>query len=101
MIRIVIADDHTIMREGLKRILDGAPDIDIVGEAIDGFEVLGHVRQGGFDLLLLDLSMPGRSGVDLIRQIKAEAPKLAILILTCTRRNSTPCAPSAPVPRAT
>ena len=82
MIRIVIADDHTIMREGLKRILDGAPDIDIVGEAIDGFEVLGHVRQGGFDLLLLDLSMPGRSGVDLIRQIKAEAPKLAILILT-------------------
>ena len=67
MIRIVIADDHIIMREGLKRILDGAPDIDIVGEAIDGFEVLNHVRQGGFDLLLLDLSMPGRSGVDLIR----------------------------------
>ena len=82
MIRIVIADDHTIMREGLKRILDGAPDIDIVGEAIDGFEVLNHVRQGGFDLLLLDLSMPGRSGVDLIRQIRSEAPKLAILILT-------------------
>jgi len=63
------------MREGLKRILDGAPDIDIVGEAINGFEVLAHVRQGGFDLLLLDLSMPGRSGVDLIRQIRAEAPK--------------------------
>src|SRR5476651_2756870 len=82
MIRIVIADDHTIMREGLKRILDGAPDIDIVGEAINGFEVLAHVRQGGFDLLMLDLSMPGRSGVDLIRQIKSEAPKLAILILT-------------------
>src|SRR5471030_3530312 len=72
MIRIVIADDHTIMREGLKRILDGAPDIDIVGEAIDGFEVLAHVRQGGFDLLMLDL----------IRQIKSEAPKLSILILT-------------------
>ena len=82
MIRIVIADDHTIMREGLKRILDGAPDIDIVGESIDGFEVLNHVRQGGFDLLLLDLSMPGRSGVDLIRQIRSEAPKLAILIPT-------------------
>ena len=82
MIRIVIADDHTIMREGLKRILDGAPDIDIVGEAVDGFEVLRHVRQGGFDLLLLDLSMPGRSGVDLIRQIRSEAPKLNVLILT-------------------
>ena len=82
MIKIVIADDHTIMREGLKRILDGALDIDIVGEAINGFEVLAQVRQGGFDLLLLDLSMPGRSGVDLIRQIRSEAPKLAILILT-------------------
>ena len=82
MIRIVIADDHTIMREGLKRILDGALDIEIVGEAINGFEVLALVRQGGFDLLLLDLSMPGRSGVDLIRQVRSEAPKLAILILT-------------------
>jgi DNA-binding NarL/FixJ family response regulator len=82
MIRIVIADDHTIMREGLKRILDGALDIEIVGEAINGFEVLSLVRQGGFDLLLLDLSMPGRSGVDLIRQVRSEAPKLAILILT-------------------
>lgn len=82
MVRIVIADDHTIMREGLKRILDGAEEVDIVGEATNGFEVLSLVRQGGFDLLLLDLSMPGRSGVDLIRQVRSEAPKLAILILT-------------------
>jgi DNA-binding NarL/FixJ family response regulator len=82
MIRIVIADDHTIMREGLKRILDGADDIQVVGEAVDGFEALAHVRRGGFDLLMLDLSMPGRSGVELIRQIKDEMPKLPILILT-------------------
>ena len=82
MIRIVIADDHTIMREGLKRILDGADDIQVVGEAVDGFEALAHVRRGGFDLLMLDLSMPGRSGVELIRQIKDEVPKLPILILT-------------------
>lgn len=82
MIRIVIADDHTIMREGLKRILDGAEDICVVGEAVDGFEALAHVRKGGFDLLMLDLSMPGRSGVELIRQIKDEVPKLPILILT-------------------
>lgn len=82
MIRIVIADDHTIMREGLKRILDGADDIQVVGEAVDGFEALAHVRKGGFDLLMLDLSMPGRSGVELIRQIKDEVPKLPILILT-------------------
>ncbi|WP_019140635.1 response regulator [Noviherbaspirillum massiliense] len=82
MIRIVIADDHTIMREGLKRILDGAEDIAVVGEAVDGFEALAHVRKGGFDLLMLDLSMPGRSGVELIRQIKDEVPKLPILVLT-------------------
>jgi DNA-binding NarL/FixJ family response regulator len=82
MIRIVIADDHTIMREGLKRILDGADDIEVVGEAVDGFEALAHVRKGGFDLLMLDLSMPGRSGVELIRQIKDEVPKLPILVLT-------------------
>jgi DNA-binding NarL/FixJ family response regulator len=82
MIRIAIADDHTIMREGLKRILDGADDIEVVGEAVNGFEALALVRKGGFDLLLLDLSMPGRSGVELIRQIKEEAPKLPILILT-------------------
>lgn len=82
MIRIVIADDHTIMREGLKRILDGAEDIAVVGEAVDGFEALAQVRKGGFDVLMLDLSMPGRSGVELIRQIKDEVPKLPILILT-------------------
>ncbi len=82
MIRLVIADDHTIMREGLKRILDGAENIEVVGEAVNGFEVLAKVREGGFDLLLLDLSMPGRSGVELIRQIKTEAPKLPILVLT-------------------
>jgi DNA-binding NarL/FixJ family response regulator len=82
MIRIVIADDHTIMREGLKRILDGAEDMTVVGEAVDGFEALAQVRKGGFDVLMLDLSMPGRSGVELIRQIKDEVPKLPILILT-------------------
>ncbi|TDK68289.1 response regulator [Sapientia aquatica] len=82
MIRILIADDHTIMREGLKRILEGEPDIQIVAEAVDGLDALQKVRAGGIDLILLDLSMPGRSGVDLIRQMKDEAPKLPILILT-------------------
>jgi DNA-binding NarL/FixJ family response regulator len=82
MIRLIIADDHTIMREGLKRILDGIGDIDVVGEAVDGHETLALVRKGGFDQLLLDLSMPGRNGVDLIRQIRQEAPKLPILVLT-------------------
>lgn len=82
MIRLLIADDHTIMREGLKRILEGISDISVVAEAVDGYETLAQVRKGGFDQLLLDLSMPGRNGVDLIRQIRHEAPKLPILVLT-------------------
>ncbi len=82
MIRILIADDHTILREGLKRILDGVEDICVVAEAVDGHDTLNKVRTEKFDVLLLDLSMPGRSGVDLIHQIKAEFPKLPILILT-------------------
>ncbi|AZP13432.1 MULTISPECIES: response regulator [Undibacterium] len=82
MIRILIADDHTIMREGLKRILEGVEDIQVVGEAIDGHDTLEKARLGNFDVLLMDLSMPGRSGVDLIRQIKDEMPKLPILVLT-------------------
>jgi len=82
MIRILIADDHTIMREGLKRILEGESDIQVVAEAVDGLDALQKIRAGGMDMVVLDLSMPGRSGVDLIRQIKEEVPKLPILILT-------------------
>lgn len=82
MIRLLIADDHAIMRDGLKRILEQHDDFEVVGEATDGFQTLDWVRKGGFDILLLDLSMPGRSGVDLIKQIKAHSPKLPILVLT-------------------
>lgn len=82
MIRLLIADDHTIMREGLKRILEGIEDIQVIGEAVDGHDTLNKVRSESFDVLLLDLSMPGRSGVDLIHQIRDEFPKLPILILT-------------------
>lgn len=82
MIRVVLADDHALMREGLKYILRKADDIQVMAEATDGFEVLALVRKGGFDVLLMDLSMPGRSGMDLIKQIKEEAPNIAILVLT-------------------
>lgn len=82
MIRIVIADDHTIMREGLKRIFEGIDDISVTGEAVDGTSTLKKVKEGGFEVLLLDLSMPGRNGIELIKQIKQAAPKLSILILT-------------------
>lgn len=82
MIRIVVADDHTIVREGLKQILGAAEDFQVVGEARDGHQVMERVRTLEFDLLLLDMSMPGKSGIELIRQVRAERPKLRVLILS-------------------
>lgn len=82
MIRVVIADDHRILREGLKQLLQSAPDLTVVGEAGDGHEALARVRGTDFDVLLLDMSMPGKSGMELIRQVKAERPKLRVLVLS-------------------
>ncbi len=82
MIRVVVADDHTILREGLKELLRGAGDIEIAGEAADGHEVMQRVREHEFDVLLLDMSMPGKSGTELIRQVKAERPRLRVLVLS-------------------
>jgi len=82
MIRLVIADDHAIMRGGLKRIFALAPDLTVVGEAINGSEVLERLRQDSFNLLLLDMNMPGISGPDLIARVKAHRPDLPILVLS-------------------
>ena len=82
MIRVVIADDHTIVREGLKQLLSAADDLEVVGEARDGHEALQIVRENDFDVLLLDLSMPGKGGMELIKQVKSEKPKLRILVLS-------------------
>ena len=80
--RVLIADDHAIVREGLQRILAADAAFAVAGEAKDGPEVLAGVRAGGFDVLLLDLSMPGRSGIELIQQVKTERPELRILVLS-------------------
>ena len=82
MIRIVVADDHTIVREGLKQLLSAASDLRIVGEAQTGHEVLERVRGLEFDVLLLDMSMPGKSGIELIKQVRGEKPKLRVLVLS-------------------
>jgi len=82
MIKVIIADDHTLMRDGLRRILEGARDFEIVGEGYDGATTLALVRSSDANVLVLDLSMPGRSGVDLIKQIKEEKPALRLLVLT-------------------
>lgn len=81
-IRIVLADDHAIVREGLKRLAADVPDFEVAGEAADGTEVMRVVREVDFDVLVLDLSMPGRSGMELIKLVKAEKPRLRILVLS-------------------
>lgn len=82
MIRVLIADDHTILRDGLKQILAECADMKVGGEAENGFEVLKKIREEDWDVLVLDMSMPGRSGIELIKQVKSEKPKLPILILS-------------------
>lgn len=82
MIRLVIADDHAIVRGGLKQIFALVPDFEVVGEAANGSEVLECLLHNPFDLLLLDLNMPGISGVDLIMRVKAHRADLPILVLS-------------------
>jgi DNA-binding NarL/FixJ family response regulator len=82
MIRVVIADDHTIVREGLRQLLQASSEFEVVSEARDGHEVMQRVRELDFDVLLLDMSMPGKSGMELIKQVKSERPKLRILVLS-------------------
>lgn len=82
MIRILIVDDHAILRAGLKHLLSEAGDIVVAGEAGNGVDALQLVRGSSWDAMVLDMSMPGKSGVELIRQIKAESPRLPILVLS-------------------
>jgi DNA-binding NarL/FixJ family response regulator len=82
MIRIVVADDHTIVREGLKQLLSATPELSVVGEAQNGQEVLERIRGIEFEVLLLDMSMPGKSGIELIKQVHSEKPKLRVLVLS-------------------
>ena len=82
MIRVFIVDDHEIIRQGLKMILKEAPDLTVVGEAADGNEALKKLRTAECDVLVLDMNMPGKSGIELLTEIKALRPKLHILVLT-------------------
>jgi DNA-binding NarL/FixJ family response regulator len=82
VIRVLLADDHAIVRAGLKELLADTGDMTVAGEATNGQEVMARVRAQDFDVAVLDMSMPGRSGIELIKQIKDEKPKLRILVLT-------------------
>ena len=87
MIKILIADDHAIMRDGLKQILAGCGDMQVVDEADNGSDALEKICQQKLDVVVLDMSMPGKSGIELIKQIKSERPKLPILVLSMHKEN--------------
>jgi len=82
MKRIIIADDHEIVRAGLKQIIADDPDLSVEGEAGDGQELLEKLRKVKFDLVLLDMKMPGRSGLEILKQLKIEHPSLPVLVLS-------------------
>jgi len=81
-IRVAIADDHPIVRAGVRGILSSDRSIQVVGEAEDGQSAIALIRKGGVDVLLLDLVMPGRAGLSLLRQVLDEAPELRVIVFT-------------------
>ena len=82
MIRVLVADDHPLLRSGLKQVLSQEPDLDVVGEAGNSDQVLSQIRQRNVDVLILDLTMPGRGGLDVLREIRRDLPHLPVLILS-------------------
>ena len=80
--RVLLVDDHTLMRDGLKRILKAEHGDWFIAEANSGFEAIDMMRRDDFDLAIVDLSMPGMSGIDLIRRLKAERPGMRVLVLS-------------------
>ena len=82
MIRILIADDHAIVRAGLKQFIADQPDMQVAGEAATGSEAIALVRAPEFDVVLLDISMPDKNGIDTLKTLKQSRPELPILMLS-------------------
>jgi two-component system invasion response regulator UvrY len=82
MIRLLVADDHAIVRNGIRHTLEETPDIIVAGEARDGQQVLEKAGRNDYDVVLLDISMPGRGGLDVLKELKALPKKHAVLILS-------------------
>jgi DNA-binding NarL/FixJ family response regulator len=80
--RIVLADDHKIVRDGLKRILEATTDLQVGAEAADGDELLRLIKANDYDVAVIDMSMPGLAGIDLIKRLKREKPALRVLVLS-------------------
>jgi DNA-binding NarL/FixJ family response regulator len=82
MIRVLIADDHSVVRVGMRQILSGIKDIAVIDEAANATEVLEKVKKNDYSVVVLDIAMPGKSGLDALKEIKTERPKLPVLILS-------------------
>ncbi len=82
MIRILVADDHGVVRKGLKQIVADHHGMEVVGEAATGQEVLELISTRTFDVVILDIAMPGRGGLDILRELKAEKPELKVIVLS-------------------
>src|SRR6187200_3437903 len=82
MIRVAIVDDHAIVRTGLRQYFAELGDIDVIGEAANGRDAQALARNGGIDVMLMDISMPGQNGVDVLRSIKAQSPDIRVLVLS-------------------
>ena len=82
IIKVFLADDHTLFRDGLKRILGETADIIVAGEATDGLDALEKMRQGGWDVALLDVNMPGMNGLEVLKRIMSDNAKHQILMLS-------------------
>ena len=91
-VRVLIADDHPVVRQGLKMMLSSDPEVNVVGEARDGDEALDMVHNLDWDVAVLDYSMPGRGGVDLLAAVKHDYPERPVLIPASIPRIPMACA---------
>lgn len=82
MIKILIADDHSIVRQGLRKIVDYDPEMKVIGEANNGAELLSLIREESVDVVILDISMPGRNGLETLKDLKRLYPALPVIILS-------------------
>lgn len=87
MIRVVMAEDHPLVRRGLKDLLAECSDLTLAGEVENGNDLLQMLRSQAFDVVLMDMSMPGRNGIELLKQVKSEHPKLPVVVLSAHKEN--------------
>jgi DNA-binding NarL/FixJ family response regulator len=82
MIKVIVVDDHAVVREGLKRIIAESPGMEVTGEAEDGHQAVNVVQNSACDVVLLDISMPNKGGLEVLKQLRSEKPRLPVLVLS-------------------